>query len=116
MNAEMRDFAIREIGDIVARIRGDGFEPCEKHHLLTTGLHGNGKRRGEKATVGLSPWRHRGVLLPGFTEEAMTEKFGPSLARHAREFRATYPDGLLLETQNEWIAKWKRGEVTCPSP
>lgn len=111
MTPDVRDFAIREIGCIVARIRDDGFEGCEKHHLLTTGRHGNGKRRGERFTVGLSPWRHRGIILPGFTEYTMTEKFGVSYARHAREFRALYPDSLLLETQNEWLEKWKRGDV-----
>jgi len=111
MNPELRDFAIREIGCIVARIRDEGFESCEKHHLLTTGMHGNGKRRGEKATVGLSLWRHRGVLLPGFTEAAMAERFGPSYARTPRAFRAIYPDDLLLKTQDEWIARWAKGEV-----
>lgn len=111
MNNETRDFAIREIGCIVARIRGDGFEVCEKHHLLTTGQHGNGKRRGEKETVGLSLYRHRGILLPNWTLARMYEKYGPSYFFHAREFRALYPDSLLLETQNEWLEKWKRGEV-----
>ena len=49
----MRDFILREIGCVVARLRGMGYVPCDKHHLLSTGRHGNGKRRGEAFTVGL---------------------------------------------------------------
>lgn len=112
MTPDVRDFAIREIGCIVARIRGEGFEGCEKHHLLTTGRHGNGKRRGERFTIGLSQYRHRGILIPGMAVHEMYERYGPSYYWHARQFRALYPDSMLLETQNEWLEKWKKGEIS----
>ena len=112
MNNDLRDFAIREIGCIIARQRGLGFLPCEKHHLLSTGLHGNGKRRGEKATVGLNVWSHRGVALPGWSEEDCRRVLGPSYAKEPREFRARYgTDDELLAYQNKLIERWQRGNV-----
>jgi hypothetical protein len=108
----MRDFAIREIGCIVARKHGLGFLPCEKHHLLSTGLHGNGKRRGEKATIGLNEWSHRGVVLPGWTRDECRKKLGPSYAKEPRTFRELIgTDDELLAYQNELIERWKRGTV-----
>ena len=100
MKPEVRDCAIREIGCIVCRERGLGYVPCEKHHLLTTGRHGTGKRRGEQATVGLCVYHHRGVGQP-------TAAIGPSYAREARAFRALYPDIWLLERQEELLAQWR---------
>ena len=64
MRAELRDTAIREIGCICCLHDGRGHVPCEKHHLLTTGLHGNGKRRGEAATVGLCSYHHVVSAIP----------------------------------------------------
>ena len=104
MNPELRDFAIREIGCIVCRLRGLGFPACEKHHLLTTGCHGTGKRRGERFTVGLRPYHHRGVGAP-------TAALGPSYAREARAFRALYPDDVLLAEQNERIEEWAANTI-----
>src|SRR5690242_16301752 len=112
MNDAMRDFAIREIGCLIANIRGLGFLPCEKHHLLTTGHHGNGKRRGEKATIGLNMWSHRGLALPGWSAAKCREILGPSYALEPRQFRQRYgTDDELLAKQNELIERWKRGTV-----
>lgn len=112
MRDDLRDFAIREIGCIIARHLGHGFIGCEKHHLLTTGLHGNGRRRGEKFTVGLSPWSHRGDWQSvAHSKQEARERFGPSYAQEPRAFRELYPDEWLLQKQNELIEKWKRGEL-----
>lgn len=105
MNHETRDFAIRDIGCIVCRERGLGFVACEKHHLTTTGRHGSGKRRGERFTVGLCPYHHRGIGAP-------TSELGPSYAREPKAFRFLYPDDKLLEEQNRLIAAWLAGTVT----
>lgn len=95
----MRDFAIRETGCIACWQDGIKSEPCEKHHLLTTGMHGNGRRRGEAATVGLCPWHHRGHGLQG-------DK-GPSYAREPVRFRAMYGhDEELLTLQNKLLRRW----------
>ena len=112
MNHETRDFAIRDIGCVVCRLRGLGFVACEKHHLTTTGRHGNGKRRGERFTVGLNPWSHRGVPYGGMTVGQCRDLFGPSYAREPKAFRALYPDDVLLAEQNRLIAAWVAGTVT----
>ena len=104
MKPEVRDFAIRDIGCIVCRERGLGYVPCEKHHLTTTGRHGNGKRRGEAYTVGLCAYHHRGVGEP-------TAEVGPSYAREPRRFRELYPDEWLLDRQNELIAQWRANTI-----
>lgn len=104
MNPALRDFAIREIGCVVCRLRGLGFAACEKHHLLTTGRHGTGKRRGERYTVGLCPYHHRGIGAP-------TSALGPSYAREAKAFRALYPDDVLLAEQDRLIAEWRTNTV-----
>lgn len=105
MRADLRDFAIREIGCIACMQDGRGYTPCEKHHLLTTGLHGNGKRRGEGYTVGLCSYHHRGVGSPA-------DYLAPSLAREARAFRARYgSDDDLLDMQDRLIREWQAGTV-----
>lgn len=111
MNLQLRDFALREIGCVVARLRGVGFIPCTKHHLLTTGRHGTGKRRGERFTVGLSDWSHQGRLLPGWSEERCREVLGPSYAKEPRAFRELYPDDLLLAEQERLLADWESTTV-----
>ena len=104
MKPEVRDFALREIGCIVCLLRGLGFAACEKHHLLTTGRHGTGKRRGEAYTVGLCIYHHRSVGTP-------TSALGPSYAREPRAFRELYPDDLLLAEQNRRIEEWRKSTV-----
>lgn len=104
MKTELRYFAIREIGCLVCRERGLGYVPCEIHHLLTTGRHGTGKRRGDKATVGLCQYHHRGIGLP-------TAALGPSYAREPRAFRSMYSDDWLLTRQNELIEAWRKTTV-----
>lgn len=109
MTPAVRDFAIREIGCIACRMDGRGYVPCEKNHLLTTGRHGNGKRRGERYTIGLCPYHHRGIGNPAV--------FGsPSLAREPRAFRARYgEDGPLLAFQNRLIEKWRASTMGIPA-
>lgn len=113
MNNELRDFAIRDIKCIVCRMRGKPPEPAAKHHLLSTGRHGNGKRRGERFTVGLCDYHHQGAHVVG-TSAATRYRlmgYGPSYADDAREFRELYPDSLLLETQERFIKLWQQGKL-----
>lgn len=104
MRADIRDFALREVGCIVCRDIGMGFVPCEKHHLLTTGKHGTGKRRGEKYTVGLCGYHHRNE----YTGSGLADAFwkGPSYAGEPRAFRDRWPDSWLLETQNRLLREY----------
>lgn len=107
MTPAMRDFAIREIGCICCMQRGIRSE-CEKHHLLTTGRHGTGKRLGERHTVGLCSYHHRGAAAVGrVAAEQMREQYGPSYADEARAFREAFgDDAALLEIQDEAISAW----------
>jgi hypothetical protein len=92
---------IREKGCIASRLDGRGFVPCEIHHLTVGGRHGQ-LRRGHMATIGLSPWHHRGVCRPGWSIEDMTAAYGPSYAHQPTAFRDHYGDDeRLLQYQDE---------------
>lgn len=110
MRDDLRDFAIREIGCLCCWLAGVGFTPAEKHHQLSTGLHGNGCRLGEQATIGLCGWHHRGAAAVGSAVAPMwLERCGPSLADHPRAFRDHFgSDVELLAAQNELLAAWQR--------
>ncbi len=109
---QMRHVALREIGCLVAYMRGLGFVPAEVHHLLTTQRHGTGKRRGEQFTIALNPWSHRGVPFGGWTAEQCRKELGPSYAREPRLFREQFGDDeTLLAKQNELIATWRNSFV-----
>jgi hypothetical protein len=113
MTPQLRDFALRDIGCIVARLRGLGKIAAAKHHTLTTGMHGNGKRRGEAFTVPLNDWSHQGRVLTEYGWDAATcrEKLGPSYAEEAAEFRALYPDDVLLAETEKALAEWRRETI-----
>lgn len=116
MRPSLRDFALRDIGCLCCRARGLGFTPAEKHHLLTTGRHGTGRRRGETATVGLCAWHHRGVCRDGLCMGEMERIYGPSYARAAAEFRRVFgSDDALLAQQAQALRDWEAniiGRVT----
>lgn len=103
----IRFTALRDMGCLIAHIRGIGYVPCEIHHLLTTGLHGNGKRRGDEATIALNPYSHRGIRFDGWTLAECRRMFGPSYALEPVAFRATFgTDDDLLALENARIAAW----------
>jgi hypothetical protein len=111
---EARDFALREIGCICCRLVGKRPMPAEKHHTLTTGLHGNGKRRGEKFVLGLCSYHHRSAAAVGtvMARSLKEQGYGPSLADEPRAFRARFgTDNELLELQDKLIEAWQKGNV-----
>ena len=120
MNAEMRDFAIRDIGCIASALWAEkqgivrGPVPCEKHHLNAHDMPG-GKRRGEKHTVGLSQWSHVGrCLCTGAITDCLVCKaaYGPSWRHHKREFLETFGSGdELLAEQDKRIAAWRGNTI-----
>ena len=107
---QRRDFAIRAIGCVVARIRGMGYVPVERHHMTIGSKHGQ-KRRGEAFSVGLNPYSHRGVPFNGLTLSQCKAMFGPSLALEPSAFRALYPDAVLLAKQEQLIEEYDRSTV-----
>lgn len=107
--------AMGEIGCVIARLRGHGWVYGERHHLLTTGLHGNGKRRGDEFTICLSPWSHRGQPFNGWSEGQCREMFGPSYAQEPTLFRETFgSDDELLEVQNKMLRSYLSTMIFCP--
>lgn len=107
-----RTAAIKEIGCIVAHIRGLGFIPAAEHHLTTGGKHGS-KRLGHDFTVGLNDWSHQGYPLTqyGWDADECERQLGPSLARDPDAFRAMWTDtgnaeaaqDAMLEYQNQLL-------------
>lgn len=100
---QARHDAIKEIGCIVAVIRGLKRVDCELHHLTVGGKHG-AKRRGQDHVVGLNPWSHRGETFNGLSVAQCLDLFGPSYAKEPSAFRALYPDERLEAATNEAIA------------
>lgn len=60
----------------------------EAHHLTDKGYRSHSG--GHMATIPLEGWHHRGELLYPLSEREMKQLYGPSLALHKREFKATY--------------------------
>ena len=103
MNKDMRFHAMGEIGCVVCAERG--FDtPAERHHLLTTGLHGNGRRRGHHCTVSICAYHHRGESAGSGLAELFN--LGPNYADHAREFRKEWPDEKLLLATNRALREY----------
>lgn len=111
MNANMRDVAIRDIGCICCLKMG-AYNACEKHHLLTTGMHGNGRRRGEQFTIGLCQYHHRGAhAVGGERAREMAVNYGPSYADQPRKFREVFGDDDGLLAEQERLLKIWRGSI-----
>lgn len=90
---------IKEIGCICCRKDGFAWTYADVHHLLTTGLHGNGERRGDEFTLGLCKWHH-----VGRRDESCHWAQGPSYATQAKAFRERYgSDEELLAHQNRLL-------------
>lgn len=103
-SADKRDFALREIGCICCRMRGVNDQPGEKHHLLTTGLHGNGKRLGEKFTLCLCKHHHTGVDLG---DVFISDIIGVSYGKQPKQFRKEFgSDKELLSYQNQLLCEY----------
>lgn len=108
MLKHIRDLAIREIGCICCRKYGYGYTPCDKHHLLDSGKHGNGRRRGEDETIGLCQYHHQGKKQVGSNVAKWWRSLvGPSYADEAAAFREEFGnDDDLLAYQNDLIKAW----------
>lgn len=79
--------------------------PTEAHHQNLGGKAGQ-KRLGDKYQVPLCSWHHRGIRIAGMSNDAMTHKYGPSLALDSRQFRFVYgDDDSLLALTNHKLAQ-----------
>ena len=79
--------------------------PSEVHHLNLGGKAGQ-KRRGDKYTIPLGVWHHRGDPRSGWTATEMADVYGPSLARQSKAFRLRFGcDEYLLDRTNAMLRK-----------
>lgn len=82
--------------DVLSGCDGEG---CDFHHLLS-----GGRRRGHMFGIGLDPWHHRAVPLPGMTAAQMRTLFGPSLMDGSKAFAAVFgTDDELLDRQRRYL-------------
>ena len=98
MKPRQRMRAIPGLGCLACRQQGFGLVLAEVHHLTLGGRHGQ-LRRGDRYTVGLCPWHHRGVVMRhGWTPAEMAACYGPSYAIEPNKFRRVFgsDDALLL--------------------
>lgn len=103
---EQRIDAIKEIGCICCLMEGLGKRYCEWHHLTKSGF-----TQGNKATIGICSWHHRGVCDEGRTSTEMKSIYGPSLAKGSKPFYATYGTyEFLLGYQDHLIEKLKNAQ------
>ena len=78
---------LRLIGCIACRRQGR-YSQIDVHHLVDKGTRKHSG--GNKATLPLCPWHHRGETCDGWLCGSMYLIFGPSLALHKREFKKRY--------------------------
>ncbi|WP_426805366.1 Ref family recombination enhancement nuclease [Stenotrophomonas sp. SrG] len=103
VSQEARIDSILEIGCIVCDALGHGYMPCQVHHLLVGGKHGQ-KRLGHDFTIGLCSWHHVGEPMAGLSHSACADRYGPSYAREPRRFREEIGrDDYLLDLQDTLI-------------
>ena len=81
----MRYRRLQDMGCIVAKLFYRAYRDADIHHLTE-----GGRRLGNKFTIPLSPWLHRGVCDDGRSCADMTAVYGPSLALNKREFVRVY--------------------------
>ncbi|MGG6461419.1 Ref family recombination enhancement nuclease [Solilutibacter silvestris] len=109
----------RTLGCIACKVRKNRKQPgpTEIHHRTIGDLHGQ-KQLGHDKVIALCSWHHRGELIGTMSSDAMRDRFGPSLARHKRDFmewvqdvtgeRSTsglqaIQDGLIALSQNNTL-------------
>lgn len=78
---------LHRIGCIACK-RDGRFSQIDVHHLVDRGTRKHSG--GNKATLPLCPFHHRGEPADGYSTEWMTCMYGPSLALNKRAFIARY--------------------------
>jgi hypothetical protein len=71
---------------------------------------------GDEATIGLSPWFHRGIPPEDMTTAEAIQRLGPSLALEPVRFREVFgTDEELLAWEDELIAACERRVIGRPA-
>ena len=87
----------QKIGCVACRKRGISSQ-ADVHHLLS-----GGKRLGHQYTIPLCPWHHRGNPPDGMLVAESEARFGPSLARGPKRFRAEFGSDSILLAQTDLL-------------
>lgn len=78
---------LQRIGCVACRKNGR-YSQVDVHHLVDKGTRKHSG--GNKATLPLCPWHHRGVPVDGYLCGSMCLLYGPSLALQKREFKRRF--------------------------
>ncbi len=112
---------IKDCGCVVSRLLGVGYVYPEIHHLNFGGKAG-GARIGDRYTVGLNPWLHRGVPLEGYSRHECQTIWGASMAVDPAMFKRLWAkcgmdfDQYLLAEQDRILsAMFNAGAYQCMS-
>jgi hypothetical protein len=87
----------------------EGFKdvPVDVHHLVDNGYRKHSG--GDKATLPLCPWHHRGVPPGGLSAAEAEKRAGPSMARNKKRFIQRYgTERELLAETNQRIEELER--------
>lgn len=96
--------AIKDSGCILTLLATNQYSQAPDVHHLTD----CGRRRGHQATIGASPYHHRGLIPDGYSKQTISGLLGPSYAWGKRGFHEFFgPDDLLLEIQDLVLGEFK---------
>jgi hypothetical protein len=79
---------LQDMGCICCAMERLPVEPADMHHIVDKGYRKHSG--GNKATLPLCPWHHRGQPRDGFSEDTAKLAYGPSLKLHKRQFIQRY--------------------------
>ena len=97
--SQRRIDGLHRLGCIVTLTYHDNFAPGDIHHITDCG-----RRMGDRFTICLTPWYHRGVCTWPHSPKEMEKIYGPSLALSKRKFTAAFGTELeLLESTNSLL-------------
>lgn len=77
--------AMMQLGCVLTWLKFGYHVNAECHHITLAR-----KRLGPTYTIPLSPWYHRGVTEPGFSQRDMRRDFGASLADGSKAFKESH--------------------------
>lgn len=106
MTTRERYEALAKLGCIACR--GLTFKVPQKTeiHHQNAGGHAGQKKLGNRFTIPLCGWHHRGEPLSVKTKTEMTAAYGPSLAEQSKAFRLTFGDDLDLLGKADKLIGW----------
>lgn len=83
--------ALKDYGCVACWMEVGEWAAPEIHHLTD-----GGRRLGHRYTIPLCPWHHRGESATMVRASYARQLWGPSLARHPREFAERYGSENVL--------------------